>query len=192
MKLYDPTTGRLLLPASDVARFWAFVDKKGPDECWLWKGALPNGYGRFWFGRFYQKVTRKKKLYQSCRPAHTASFWINVGRVPKGLFVCHACDVPACVNPAHLWVGTPKENTADMYRKGRAATGDRNGSRLYPERLWRGEKCTKSKLTVEQVKEIRKSWVYRKVTLHQLAAKYGVIYTGIHKIIKRQTWKHVP
>ncbi len=93
-----------------VARFWAKVDRRGPDECWPWLGCLRDhkGYGSFYDG------TRNV-------PAHRYAFSLAGGVIPDGHDLLHSCDTPACVNHAHLSVGTHKENMADMVEKGRAA-----------------------------------------------------------------------
>lgn len=76
--------------------------------CWLWTGdTLHNGYGRY--GDIGKRTMR----------AHRYSYEKFVGPIPKGMFVCHSCDVPACVNPDHLWIGTAEQNMKDMINKGR-------------------------------------------------------------------------
>lgn len=86
-------------------RFLARVDKT--DTCWLWTGAT-NGKG---YGRLYADGAH---VY-----AHRYSFETFVGPIPEGMVLCHSCDVRNCVNPAHLWPGTVKDNQQDMSAKGR-------------------------------------------------------------------------
>ncbi len=88
-----------------------FMDKFEPcpaTGCWMWTGTmLEDGYGRI-----------RDDAFQNVR-AHRAAWSLFVGPIPEGLWVLHYCDVPLCVNPSHLWLGTSQENTADRQRKGR-------------------------------------------------------------------------
>src|SRR3990167_294843 len=86
-------------------RFFEKVEKT--NTCWIWKGQIvPSAYGAFYI--------HEKNTY-----AHRASWIIHFGDIPEGLFVCHKCDNPPCCNPEHLFLGTPKDNTHDMMKKGR-------------------------------------------------------------------------
>ena len=97
------------------ARFWEKADKTG--DCWLWTSGQNNfGYGQF-------------RLEGRTRAAHRVAWELTHGPIPKGMCVLHVCDVRNCVRPDHLFLGTHKDNTQDMLKKGRRdVRGERNGA----------------------------------------------------------------
>lgn len=108
-------------------RFWQKVDKAGPDECWLWRGGQknpgrkrsPSSIAKGRYGIFSIDTQNKRMI-----TAHRAAWIIANGREPRpSEDVCHTCDNRLCVNPAHLWVGTRKQNMADCKAKGRVRHG---------------------------------------------------------------------
>ena len=167
-------------------RFWAKVNKDGPTQphmttpCWLWTAAHIGKYGMIQVkladGRFVAEF------------AHRVAWVLTHGALPPKN-VCHACDVPDCIRPSHLWEGTPLANSQDMVAKGRAAAGDRNGSRLHPEAHSKGEDHYEARITEDDVRAIRQA--AGKVTLKDLAGRYHMTPQAIWRIVHRQTWKHV-
>ena len=155
-------------------RFWRFVQKT--PTCWEWVGAK-NGLGYGVLGKGGRRAGNIK--------AHRASYLLNRGSIPEGLFVCHACDNPSCVRPDHLFLGTALQNWSDAHKKGR--TG------LPPRRV--GTTNSNSKLTNQQVEELRQ--LYHppprrrgRVAYHaKLAARYGVDKSTIHNILTKRQWK---
>jgi hypothetical protein len=157
-----PTAGRI--HGNDEERFWSKVEKRGPGECWIWTGGLnTSGYGQFQLRR--KSVGAHRWMYE-----HT------IGKIPDGLLVCHTCDNPPCVNPAHLWLGTNGDNMRDSSQKGRRVglqAGTNNGRAI---------------LTPDDVREIRRVYTGKYGELRTLARRYGVTDTTIASAVKGQTW----
>lgn len=125
---------------------------------------LDKGYGQTW-------ENGKSKR------AHRASWELYRGQIPKGIFVLHRCDIPSCVNPEHLFLGTNKDNMQDC----------KNKKRLKPA-IMRGEKHGHSKLKEVEVIAILKDGRQKK----EIAKDYGVHASAIGKIKNGKGWKHIP
>jgi hypothetical protein len=137
--------------------------------CWLWTRALDaHGYGSVW------DPGTRKVVY-----AHRAAYEAANGPLAAGLCVCHRCDNPPCVKPAHLFSGTRGDNIRDMDRKGRRV----NAPHI-------GEAHHKAVLTEEQVRTLRRERDAG-MTLPQLRDKYGISKSAVCAIAQRRVWKHV-
>ncbi len=119
--------------------------------------------------------------------AHRVAFMLAHQCDPGRQFVLHDCDNPPCCNPSHLKLGSHKDNMADMVRRGRAATGERNATHLYPEK-YRGEKNGRAKLNSEQVAAIRATFAAGNSSHGDLAQAYGVTRTMIGYIVRGDAW----
>ena len=145
------------------AKFWPKVKQGAPDECWPWTGSLNSkGYGHF-------------RISKRIAVAHRVSYTIHFGPIPQGLFICHRCDNPVCVNPNHLFAGTNRENVDDMLSKGRQC---------------RGEDHQLAKLSDEKIGEIRMRWATR-LTQQKLADEYGISVGALNIALYHKTWKHL-
>jgi HNH endonuclease len=137
--------------------------------CWLWIGqAAGRDYGEL--------ILRKEKIAGKWRKvrikAHRLAWKLFRGPIPSDLKVLHHCDIGFCVNPDHLFLGTNKDNTADMVAK---------------KRHYHGEGHHMGKLTEAQVREIRAS----SDSLAEAAARYGIAFQTVSEIRLRKIWKHV-
>lgn len=170
-------------PKSTEQRFWEKVDKNGPtmphmdSPCWVWIGRYFTNNKSFPYGAFdLPGFPRNKSVY-----AHRFSWELaNNQPIPKGLFICHKCDNPKCINPGHLFLGTHTDNMRDMANKGR--TG---GIRT-------GKDNRNTKLTPGQVREIRLRYTSTKVSQRALAKEYGITQTAIFYILKGKNWARLP
>lgn len=130
--------------------------------CWLWTGnRKPNGYGRI-------------QINNKSFAAHRLSYALHVRPIPDGLFICHKCDNPSCVNPDHLFIGTHTDNMRDRNEKGRSNMPKGTNHHLH-------------KLTDSDVIEIRNSGV----SSRKLAGGYGVSYRTILHVKRGDTWRHI-
>lgn len=153
---------RVTGPRNLSDRFLAKVHKT--DTCWLWTGSM-RGYG---YG--------KMKVNGEEIAAHRVSYANAFGPFDESLFVCHHCDVPSCVNPAHLFLGTHDDNMRDCKEKGRQKTGNH-----------KGPANGRAILSVEQVKSIRADTR----ASHLVALDYGVKPITIRAIRTGRNWSSV-
>ena len=142
-------------------RFWGRINKSG--ECWEWTGCKTTaGYGSVWNG--------EKMEY-----AHRIAYRIENGPFPDEMLVCHHCDNPGCVNPAHLFIGAHKDNMQDSIIKGRNSRGELHGQ---------------SRLTADDIHEIRRLSATG-IGQAMLAEVWGIDRSNVSLIVNRKRWRHI-
>jgi Autographiviridae endonuclease len=145
-----------------VKRFWSKVEKT--NTCWLWTGSKTWGYGKI-------------EVAGETVRAHRWAWENEHGPIPEGLLVLHSCDVPACVRPDHLFLGTHADNVADKMGKGR------HGAPL-------GERNSFAKLTRGDVVALR---TLKRLGMKapSLASKFRICRSQVLNIVSRRSWSHV-
>lgn len=168
------TCGSIVTPKSSRAAplsleeaFWSKVEKT--EGCWQWTGATSRGYGRL----SYQSETIS---------AHRFSYRLHGGTLTKGMFVCHRCDNPLCMNPDHLFLGTSRDTSTC-----RGAAHWQNAS---PEKRRTGARHHASKLSPKKVREMRSLYANGE-TVKGIAKQYGVDARTTYAVLRGETWKHV-
>lgn len=162
------------LHLTQIYRFWLNVEMSGgPGVCWRWTGYTQKRSG-------YGIISINGQSFK----AHRISYFLEHGRINPELMVLHTCDVRRCVNPAHLYQGTAKENAADMSRRGRA-------SRMY------GETNGKAKLTRRQVKSIKRMLQDKAdgrcdLRQYEIARYHGVSEATVSYLKNGGRWDFVP
>lgn len=152
---------RELSSAARLERYGWTVTASG---CWNFNGPTRNGYG--------QLSIRGNRSAIASRVAYEA--WN--GPIGEGMFVCHRCDNPTCINPAHLFLGTHEENMDDCKSKKRHAFGERQGGSI---------------LTEEQAVQVREMYATGAYTQKDLGDMFGVCQTAISATTRRVNWKYV-
>jgi hypothetical protein len=166
LKHGDPSISLMPVGRTPEQRFWEKVIKAENDQCWEWQAATDDdGYGIFGI----EGCTAAK--------AHRVSYEWATGIKPGDLKVLHHCDNPPCVNPQHLYLGTPMDNMQDKIARGRA-------------KYIHGEDHYGAKLTARQVRTIRRLR-NNGSSFRELAKKYNVTASNIMKIVTRDSWKHI-
>jgi hypothetical protein len=165
---------RRLKPLAE--RFWALVDRRGPDECWPFLGHRnEKGRGRISLGRRSDGYTYAYRVAWSLA---------NGREVPKGLGILHSCDNPPCCNPAHLSPGTHKKNMGDCKAKGRFVQAPAKA----------GESNPRAKLTTEQVRLIREKCIPGSrgdCSASAFARRLAVAYPTVLRALRGKTWRDV-
>ena len=157
-----------------LSDFWDRVAVRSDDDCWIWTGATQGGG--------YGALSRGSRANRRTWIASRVSYTIHFGQIPHGMLVCHRCDVVACVNPKHLFLGTDADNQRDAISKGRWSPACMNRPK--------GSQVGAAKLTEQAVADIRVR-VASGVSQKSLAVEYGVSRSAICMAVGNKTWRSV-
>ena len=147
-------------------RFEAKWKRDAKTGCWLWQASFAGkGYGQI------RVPGTRRNVY-----AHRLSYELYKGPIPPGAQLLHSCDTPACVNPAHLSIGSCKDNLQDMKAKGRHLYGERNDQ---------------AKLMYAQIEAIKVLLVESNLSQSEIARRFGVHQTIVSRIKRGERWAHV-
>ena len=154
----------------------------------------PNSGCLLWLGPYDQDGYGMASWNMSGRTvkAHRAAYELHCGPIPAGKSVCHSCDVRACIEPRHLWLGSNADNVADREKKGRTSRGFRHAASFLTSAKWqrklpRGEGHKQSKLTEAKVRAIRRD----PRSLGSIASDYGVSPSCVGLIKRGVTWADI-
>lgn len=162
LRYCSPKCAADALRVDPAENFWSKVQKYA--GCWMWQGRTDRaGYGLHW-------------AYKRHHLAHRFSYALHNGAIPPGAVVMHTCDMPRCVNPAHLQLGTQRENIADMDKKRRrgSAKGERHGM---------------ASLNADQVRAIKAD--NRSARAIAASGDFPIGKSGIDAIRAGRTWRHL-
>lgn len=173
----------MVLSEHDLERFFRCFTVGEADECWEWTGTVIDKKPGLNYGRMWIKGDHVQ--------AHRLSFALATGAFPAAtLQMCHRCDNPPCVNPRHLFAGTPTDNMQDMTRKGRSWIKNNQHIVCTLRKPVTGEQHYRAKLKDDDVREIIEL-LKRGASQTAVAKRFGVNQTNISGIARGKTWKHL-